>query len=135
MLFKKPPQEDNHVAKLQEAIEAQNREFMAAFNGRDGKAVAALYTKDARILPPGSPMLTGRDQIEQFWQGLIEMGGEKAVLETVSVELKGDLAFEVGKYSLTVGALNDSGKYVVVWKQDEGTWRLHLDIWNSSLPS
>ena len=30
----------------------------------------------------------------------------------------------------------DSGKYVVVWKkQDDGNWRLHVDIWNSDLPA
>jgi ketosteroid isomerase-like protein len=135
MLFKRPLQEDNHVANLQEVIEAQNREFMAAFKRKDGAGVAALYTGDARILPPNSPMLTGRDQIEQFWKGLIQMGGENAVLETLSVESKGDVAVEVGKYSLSVGTFNDSGKYVVVWKNDEGTWRLHLDVWNTSLPA
>ncbi|MDF2760692.1 MAG: hypothetical protein K0S99_3327, partial [Thermomicrobiales bacterium] len=23
------------------------------------------------------------------------------------------------------------GKYVVVWRREGGTWRIHLDIWNS----
>jgi len=123
------------VANLKEEIERQNSGFMAAFNKGDGAGVAALYTSDARILPPGGPMCSGRDEIQQFWQGLINMGGKNAVLETVSVELKGDTAFEVGKYSLSVGEMNDSGKYVVVWKSDEGSWKLHVDIWNSSLPA
>jgi ketosteroid isomerase-like protein len=132
--MRKPQPEENRVANLQEAIEAQNREFMAAFSRGDAAGVAALYTRDARIFPPNSPMLSGREQAQQFWQGLMNIGGKNAALETVSVELKGDLAFEVGKYSLSIGTMNDSGKYVVVWKNEEGSWRLYLDIWNTSLP-
>lgn len=26
------------------------------------------------------------------------------------------------------------GKYIVVWKDDGGTWKLHLDIWNTNTP-
>ena len=29
-------------------------------------------------------------------------------------------------------ATTDVGKYVVVWKNDAGTWKLHIDIWNTN---
>jgi ketosteroid isomerase-like protein len=29
----------------------------------------------------------------------------------------------------------DQGKYIVIWKQDGGQWKLHRDIFNSSLPA
>ena len=29
----------------------------------------------------------------------------------------------------------DQGKYVVIFKQVEGRWKLHRDIWNTSLPA
>jgi ketosteroid isomerase-like protein len=29
----------------------------------------------------------------------------------------------------------DRGKYIVVWKDEGGKWKLHRDIWNSSLPA
>jgi hypothetical protein len=28
----------------------------------------------------------------------------------------------------------DSGKYVVRWVEENGTWRMAQDIWNSDLP-
>jgi ketosteroid isomerase-like protein len=31
------------------------------------------------------------------------------------------------------GAVMDSGKFIVIWKQEGGRWKLHQDIWNSSL--
>jgi hypothetical protein len=29
----------------------------------------------------------------------------------------------------------DEGKYIVIWKQVEGQWKLHRDILNSSRPA
>ena len=26
------------------------------------------------------------------------------------------------------------GKYVVIWKQQQGQWKIHSDIWTSNLP-
>jgi len=28
-----------------------------------------------------------------------------------------------------------NGKYVVIWKRDGGQWRIHRDIWNTSMPT
>jgi ketosteroid isomerase-like protein len=48
----------------------------------------------------------------------------------------GNLTVEVGTYSLHSqdGTRIDRGKIMVVWKQEEGTWKMHRDMWNSSLP-
>ncbi len=29
----------------------------------------------------------------------------------------------------------DAGKFIVVWKQEAGQWKLHRDIFNSSMPA
>jgi ketosteroid isomerase-like protein len=65
------------------------------------------------------------------------MGIKEATLDTVEVEAHGDAAYEVGRYTLKGdgGQLLDQGKYVVIWKRVGGQWRLHRDIWNSSLPA
>ena len=62
--------------------------------------------------------------------------GKKTVrLEIVEAEGHGDTAIEIGKYTLSWegGNVLDRGKYVVIWKQESGQWKLHRDIWNSSL--
>ncbi len=67
---------------------------------------------------------------------VFDLGIKEARLETVEVEVHGDTATEVGKYTLLVegGQVADTGKYLVIWKNDEGTWKYHRDIWNSSQP-
>ena len=58
-------------------------------------------------------------------------------LEAVETEGYGDTASEVGKYTLEGegGQVLDRGKYIVIWKQEEGQWKLHRDIFNSSQPA
>jgi ketosteroid isomerase-like protein len=29
----------------------------------------------------------------------------------------------------------DEGKYVVIWKRHQGKWKLHRDIWTTSMPA
>jgi ketosteroid isomerase-like protein len=66
----------------------------------------------------------------------MDMGVKEAKLDIVEVEGQGDAVIEVGRYRLSGagGEMMDQGKYIVIWKQDEGRWKLHRDIWNSSEP-
>jgi uncharacterized protein (TIGR02246 family) len=123
------------MTKVIDEIRAANRKFMEAFSRGDAAAVAALYTADAKLLPPDSQMMNGTDAIRSFWQGAMNMGFKEAKLETVEVESQGDLAYEVGRYALILQAKGGEtstakGKYVVVWKGRDGSRKLHVDIWN-----
>lgn len=128
------------VAAVRKAIEAGNAKWVEAFNRGDAAGVAALYTDDATLLPPNSEMVQGKQGIQDFWNGGIQMGLKDAALTTVDVGGSGDTAYEIGKYTLKIQpagqeGMTDSGKYLVVWKrQADGTWKLHVDIWNSSMP-
>ena len=57
-------------------------------------------------------------------------------LETLEILGRGDVVSEVGSYELhgPDGQEMDHGKYVVVWKKEGGGWKLHRDIFNTSMP-
>jgi ketosteroid isomerase-like protein len=118
-------------------IEAGNRRFMEAFGRGDSAGVARLYTAGAQLLPAHSDFVAGTTAIQRFWQGVMDMGIKQAVLETLEVESHGEAAHEVGRYTLKTGGgqVADAGKYLVVWKQDGGAWKLHRDIWTTSRPA
>jgi uncharacterized protein (TIGR02246 family) len=124
------------MENIREAIASAVRNFTEAFGRGDSAAVAAWYSRDATLLPPDNPMLKGADAIQAFWQGAMETGVKGARLETLEVEERGDLAYEVGKFELTMQPQGGEGakmrgKYVVIWKKDEGGgWKMHVDIWN-----
>ena len=116
------------------AIKAGNKNLCATFAAGDMKAVAACYTKDARVLPANAPAYTGHTAIARFWTGAYDMGVKGVALRTVEVESYGTTANEYGAYTLkgADGKKLDNGKYVVVWKQQRGKWKLHWDIFNSN---
>jgi uncharacterized protein (TIGR02246 family) len=118
-------------------IEAVNGQFMSAFKRGNSAALASLYTAQGQLLPSNSDFVRGTEAIRGFWQGALDMGLKQVALETVEVEPHGDTAIEVGSYKLFVGdgSIADAGKYVVIWKNDRGTWKLHRDIWTTSQPS
>ncbi|HEX2451558.1 MAG TPA: DUF4440 domain-containing protein [Gemmatimonadales bacterium] len=115
-------------------IGAANQRFMNAFSRGDAPAIAALYASDARVLPPGGQPVSGTAAIEAFWRRVMDLGIKTARLETEELDLHGARAIEMGRYTLedAGGTALDRGKYLVVWRQDGGEWRLHRDIWNSN---
>jgi ketosteroid isomerase-like protein len=99
-------------------------------------ALDRVYTSNARILPPGAEMISGRENIKTFWKGAIDTLGVKAVrLETVDIDDLGDTAVEIGRAQLQFGDTSlppMNVKYVVEWKREDGAWKWHVDIWNPS---
>ena len=121
-----------YADSVREAVESGNREFIAAFLRGDARAVAELYTEDAQVIAPGAPIASGRSAIAAAWQATMNTGVKDLVLQTAQVESSGELACETGIVRLVGrdGKVTE-GRYVVVWKQDGGKWKLHRDIWNS----
>jgi ketosteroid isomerase-like protein len=102
---------------VRDAIAATNRTFMEAFGKGNASGAVAVYTRDAKLLPPNSDFVSSAQAIRGFWQGAMDMGVKQARLETVELEVHGEAAFEVGTYVLegAGGQPLDSGKYMVVW--------------------
>jgi ketosteroid isomerase-like protein len=125
---------------VRKAIKAANRKFGEAIRKGDPSAVGVLYTEDAILMPPNNDMIRGRHGTVGFWGAAMKMGVRDAVLTTVELQQVGNEVHEIGNYVLKIQpdgkkSFEDRGKYIVIWKQDsKGKWKLHTDIWNSSLP-
>jgi ketosteroid isomerase-like protein len=121
------------------AMAATNNLFNTeVFGNRNFAALDQIYTSDARILPPGAPMISGREAIKKFWSDLIQsVNAKSAVLATVDLMLAGDGLVEIGRATLTIEPQGQSAtqmevKYVVYWRQEGGRWKWHVDIWNQN---
>ena len=127
------------VSAIRRRIGETSRRFEDAFNRGDAAGAARhFYTRDARVLPPGSEMVQGLDRIAEYWAAAAatpQMGVGRVQLTTLDLQPLGDGAYEIGRATLT---LSDGGrvtpKYVVLWKQEDGAWRRHVDIWNMDTP-
>lgn len=117
-------------------IKDANTKLMNAFAQSDTIALAGFYTADAKIFPAHNQILDGQAAISKFWTKTMQMGIKKVLFETTSAQKFGNLAIEEGKYSLFVpnNIMVDQGKYIVTWKNENGTWKVYRDIWNNSSP-
>jgi len=122
---------------VQGFITTANEKFMAVFSRGDTAGLATLYTENGQLMPTNSDFVTGREAIREFWQVSIDRGVRAMKLETVEVDGHGHTAIEVGRYTVLGEGerILDNGKYIVIWKQVDGQWKLHRDIFNSSKPA
>jgi ketosteroid isomerase-like protein len=96
---------------------------------------ANLNTDDGMLLPSGMESIKGKQNVQDFWQGAMSMGIKGVRLETVEVQTCGSTTIEMGNYTLSGegGSMVDKGKYIVIWQKQNIDWKLHRDIWNTSL--
>jgi ketosteroid isomerase-like protein len=123
--------------QIKRSMQSTNDLFNSeVFGKRNFAALDDIYTRNARILPPGAPMISGREAIKKFWSDLVQSANAtSAVLASVDVMPVGDGAVEIGKATLTVEPPGQTAaqmevKYMVYWQQEDGRWKWHVDIWN-----
>jgi uncharacterized protein (TIGR02246 family) len=112
-----------------------NDAWAAAFNKGHASAVAAMYTEDAFVLPPGAEMVKGRAAIEAFWRQAAQQMGDAKFTTVDVLPLGPSAAREIGTVSLKSKSQPPqeiTAKYAVVWRKVGGKWKLATDIWNTS---
>jgi ketosteroid isomerase-like protein len=117
------------------ALTERKTEFVRSYNAGNGAGIAAQYTADAQLLPPGSEIVTGREAIAEFWTSLMRTGAVTVALETSELQVEGTLAVTAGRYVLSDrdGRDVETGKFIVVWREQAGAWWAHRDIWNTGV--
>jgi ketosteroid isomerase-like protein len=122
-------------AAVRKAIDARNAEWTAAANKGDVKGIVRIYDASATIIPPGSEPMTGADNIEKVFGGLISAGVKNLKFKTVSLDINGNYAYELGLATYDAPGKDGklvpgSDKYLVIWKLgSDGIWYYHLDAW------
>jgi uncharacterized protein (TIGR02246 family) len=120
-----------------EELSQMNRDFVKALNARDAVAAANLYTEDAVILPPNEGPVTGRANIQKYWEAAIAAGAFDAAVATTTTGSNGDLGYEVGRLQMSIKAADGSvttehGKFIeMLRKGDDGKWKSFYAMWNN----
>jgi ketosteroid isomerase-like protein len=123
-----------------QALAETRARFVAAVSRADAEALAALYTADATLLPPGTAPINGSEAIRRFWQAGLDAGIVAIRLEPARLGHDMRLAYEVGSYELRLEpaaskTIIDLGNYVLLHsQQDDGSWRRRVEIFTPAAP-
>lgn len=120
-----------------EEITKRKDEYATVSASRDAAAIADFYEDGALFLPPGAPLVDGRDAIEAR---LAKFLGTAARLEVepeiVSVVESGDITIEVTRFHITMRPAEGEprshwAKHLVVWReQSDGTLKIVAEALN-----
>jgi ketosteroid isomerase-like protein len=117
-----------HILKM-------NESYSQRFATNDSIFYVERYCKDARVYSPGMPAVTGRDSIRSFFYNGGNNTEAKIELPTGIFYGNADWVVEDGTYSFPdgKGGFADKGKFIAIWKQENGKWKLYREIWNTDL--
>lgn len=136
-----PP--DTRATDEQAIRQASDVDWLNAARAKDVERVLSFYAADAAVLPPNTPMVSGKKAIRATWSKFVGTPGFAINWQTSRVEIAraGDLAYQLATFEVSVTdprgkPVTDRGKYIAVWKkQPDATWKVVADIWNSDLPA
>ncbi len=131
------------AATVRTEIETINDRFEQALVAHDAATVATFYTDDAVALPAGAPRAQGRAAIEDMFAEWFEQAPapESFTLTTDDLVLaeSGEVAYEIGTYQVRGTSpagetYDETGKYLVVWEDVNGEWKVAADSWSGDAP-
>jgi ketosteroid isomerase-like protein len=117
-------------------IDKANLQFIDLFNKSDSIGLANMFTSDGKSMEPNEPSFNGRAKIQTHYSIVMSAGANKLGLTTTGLWGDEYMLAEEGEFIFMDkdGNQLDKGKYIVLWKQEDGSWKLFRDCYNSDLP-
>ena len=121
-------QEKIDLIKARATVDSLDKKFSKHFFEGDSLALYNMYAKGAYF---GTSK--GKD-ILSSWGGQIRYSIENdmrhLLFTTTSLTTDNEFLFELGKYEMkdSKGNLKGDGKYLLVWKQEDGQWKIYRDM-------
>lgn len=118
-------------------IAQQNVRFTSAHVAGDVATIDSMFTSDAKSYPPGAGAVTGLTALHDFTVEYIKGGVTEFREETTDFYGNAEYVVDAGTYVVTYGPahVTERGKYLNVWTQVEGRWKIKANMWNTDAPA
>lgn len=123
-----------------DAIRKADQDWLRVFAAKDLAKSVDFVIADGSVLAPNAPIATGHDAISKSFAGFFALPDLKIEWRPNKVEAarSGEMGYSTGAYQMSFKdpggkTIEDRGKYVTVWKKQNGQWKVAYDIFNSDL--
>jgi len=128
-------------SELKAKFNETNKKFSKMMMDNDLEGMLDYYADNCISLPSYQPMMRGHDAMREAHKKQHEQGDMKITafaLTTTDVIAEGNMAIEIGTYTISMempemGAIDDHGKYMTVWENQGGDWKIRADTWNTDM--
>ena len=119
-------------------VRAVYQRVIDAVNSGNVDAYVACFAEDGMLMPPGQPIVIGKQAIKAWIAGLFNEFNATVSCTTQEFRIATDWAFNRHKYVLTAipkqagTPLVERGKAINIFKKmADGSWRAYIDCWNA----
>jgi len=115
------------------------QDWAQACNTRHIDDLLELYAADATLIRSSVPPVRSLPAIREFLLSLLEAGLGDVEMESLRVEMLGEIAIDLGRCKMLVPVAmgkrrEERGKYLIVLvRQPVGTWKILADCWSADL--
>jgi len=115
------------LSTLEKEIELRLREYENNLQNGDSIALGDMYMIDAEIIPS----TVGRENIMKAFGSMIRDSITGSSFKTTQLWGNDQLLVEdgTGTWSHANGKVVGQGRYLLVWKKDDGKWKILRDTW------
>jgi uncharacterized protein (TIGR02246 family) len=124
----------------EQTIRSISMQWMELRNNKDAAGIAALFADDAVLIRQNQQPI-GPAAIQKYIAERIETNPKAIInwsIDRIEIATAGDLAIEYGSYKSmnmgTEGTDEDFGKYVAIYRKVNGTWKVSVDINQTTKP-
>lgn len=117
-----PPPE----ATVVEMPEERSAELARLLEELDPVGLGSILTDNARLLAPNMAAIEGRDAIVEYYRGSVDKQLDFEVAPQTRVTI-GKVALAEGTYkvrNVATGEYIEDGKYMTVWVDQDGVWKV-----------
>ena len=131
-------QKQRDVALEEAGLEKAISAFYQAIEEGDFNKRIGLFSENFIALPNGGQLIQGKDVVKERWGAYQDAIFRIRDLKRIESRISGDIAYTVNEYYYTYHNKGEEPtwhktKNVHIWeRQNDGTWKLHVDIWNST---
>ena len=117
-------------------IAQQNKRFTNAHLTGDIATIDSMFAADAKSFPPDAAAVIGPQAMHDFTVDYLKAGLMEFREETTDFYGNAEYVIDAGTYVVTYGPshVTERGKYLNVWTQVNGSWKIKANMWNTDAP-
>ena len=126
-----------------DAIRNIENQWTIALQNKDIDKVMSLYSPESVVMKPNNSIYVGlqsiRTQVESdFADTTMLWNTTSTTIDIIEVSASGDMAYargiNQGKMKTLTGIVENSDKWIDIYKKTDGHWKCIVGIWNSNNP-
>jgi len=117
------------------AIEGRLQQYEDRFNEADAVALSELFAEEVVYYGPLGTVFVGRDAVEERYRQSVEAGFRDMIVETIEIDVLGDMAWDIARYTITSPNGEPlEGYHLAILEKVDGEWIVQRTLVNAVMP-